>query len=222
MDQDRWSLFKCQRCGQCCAKLGLPWDPLKSEEIAKFLKMNFEDFFTRYYGKIIMKKGKKYFQLDPNRTTYCPFLGKNKSCQIYPVRPSSCEAYPIETDFGRCGVDCPAMKIVDAMDSSAEKDGDQLLDTIYLLFENPEEKGITHPPFAYICLGNYSSTKILGHEHIALSAECTSYEEVKWWVGELKKHLNNVLKEAKRKFTQANKKTGLRSKKKRNVSYQLS
>jgi hypothetical protein len=110
------------------------------------------------------------------------------------------------------------MKIVDAMDSSAEKDGDQPLDTIYLLFENPEGKGITHPPFAYICcLGNYSKTKILGHKHITLSAECTSYEEVKWWVGQLKKHLNNVLKEAKQKFTQANKKARLPSKRNRNT-----
>ncbi|MBS3907658.1 MAG: YkgJ family cysteine cluster protein [Syntrophaceae bacterium] len=212
MDQDRWSLFKCQRCGRCCEKLGLPWDGNIIEKMANFLKMNPEDVIIRDYGDIIMDNGEKAVKLDRNRTTPCPFLGKDKSCQIYPVRPSSCEAYPIETDFGRCGVDCPAMKIVDAMDSSAEKDGDQLLDKIYLLFENPEEKGITHPPFAYICLGNYSRTTILGHEHIALSAECTSYDEVKWWVGRLKKHLNNVLKEAKRKFTKANKKPGLQSK----------
>lgn len=216
METDRWSLFKCQRCGQCCEKSGLPWDPNNIQKISEFLKMDSEDLVTRYYGDIYWENSERFIRWDKTRRKPCPFLGEDKNCQIYPVRPNGCKAYPIDTDFGRCGVDCPGMKILDAMDSSTEKSGDQPLDTIDLLFENPEEKGITHPPFAYICLGNYSRTTILGHEHIVLSAECTSYDEVKWWVGRLKKHLNNVLKEAKRKFAKANKKPGLRSKRSRN------
>ena len=207
MRSSKWSLFKCQRCGQCCEKSGLPWDPWKSEEIAKFLKMDFEDFFTRYYGKTVMKKGKKYFQLNPNRTTHCPFLGKDKSCHIYPVRPYSCEHYPVDTDFGRCGVDCPAMKIVNAAVSSSEKEEDPLLDTTYLLFENPEEKGILHPPFGYICVGSYSRPTFFGHEHIGLTAECNSVTEVEWWVKSLKGYLDKCLEDFKRELAQAKKKS---------------
>jgi hypothetical protein len=145
--------------------------------MSEFLKMESEDFVTQYYEDIIYRKnGKIFIRPDQTRRKPCPFLGEDKNCKIYPVRPMGCKAYPIDTHLGRCGVDCPARKIIDEMDSEEEKD--QPLDTIYLVFENPEEKEIPHPPFAYICLGSYSRPEICGIEHIALSAKCTSYEEV--------------------------------------------
>lgn len=207
MEQNRWSLFKCQRCGQCCEKSGLPWDPNNIQKISEFLKMDSEDFVTRYYEDIIYRKnGKIFIRPDQTRRKPCPFLGEDKNCQIYPVRPNGCKAYPIETDFGRCGVDCPGMKIIDEMDLDHNEE-DYVMDTIYLLFKNPEEKGNACASFAYICIGTYSRPEICGREHIALSAQCNSYEEVKWWVTILRKHLRRVLKEAKNNF----RKTGPRN-----------
>jgi len=182
--------------------------------MAEFLKMDSEDFLTRYYEDIVYwKNGKIFIRPNQTRRKPCPFLREGNNCQIYSVRPNGCKAYPIETDFGRCGVGCPAMKIIDEMDSEEERE--QPLDKIYLLFENPEEKGICHPPFAYICLGSYSRPEICGIEHIALSAKCTSYEEVKGWVNQLKKHLDNAQKEAAREFTKGKKKSVLQSKRNR-------
>lgn len=201
MEQDRWSLFKCQRCGKCCEKLGLPWNPDNVQKMAEFLKISSEELVIRYYGDIFWENGERFIRWDQTKRKPCPFLTEDKNCKIYPVRPKGCKAYPIETDFGRSGVDCPGMKIIDEIDSEEERD--QPLGTIYLLFDNPEEKGILHPPFAYICLGSYSRPEICGRERITLSARCNSYEEVKWNVNLLKKYLANVLKEAKKKFRKA-------------------
>ena len=210
MDQDRWLLFKCQMCGQCCEKLELPWHADNIGRMAEFLKMDEEELVTRYYGDIYWENGERYIRWDESRRKPCAFLGEDKKCKIYPVRPEGCRAYPIDTNLGRNGVDCPAMRIVDATGRPGEKGENQPLDTICLLFENPEEKGILHPPIAYVCVGSWSRPKILGYERIALSSECTSYDEVKWWVGRLKQHLDNVQKEAKRKFNRGGKRSPLR------------
>lgn len=207
MKSNPWSYFKCQCCGQCCEKSGLPWDPDNIEKMAEFLKMDLKELVTQYYGDIYWNNGERFIRWDETRRKPCPFLGEDKNCKIYPVRPMGCKAYPIDTHLGRCGVDCPAMKIVDEMDSQEDKD--QTLDTIYLLFKNPEEKGIPHPPFAYICLRSYSRLEICGIENITLSAKCTSYDEVKGWVSQLKKYLDNAQGEAKREFTKAHKKSAL-------------
>ena len=175
--------------------------------MAESLEMDSEDFVTRYYEDIICRKdGKILIRPDETRRKPCPFLGEDKSCKIYLVRPNGCKAYPIETDFGRCGVNCPAMKIVDEIDLEEEKVEDKLIDRIYLLFVNPEDEGISCPPFAYICLGRYSRPEICGIEHIVLSAKCTSYEEVKEWAGCIRKHLERVVKEAEEKFVQTRRK----------------
>ena len=203
MEQNRWSLFKCQRCGQCCEKSGLPWDPNNIQKMSEFLKMDSEDFVTRYYEDIIYRKnGKIFIRPDQTRRKPCPFLGEDKNCQIYPVRPNGCKAYPIDTHLGRCGVDCPGMKIVDEIDLEGEEE-DKLMDGIYLLFVNPEKEGIPCAPFAYICLGSYSRIEIREKEHIALSARCNSIQEVKCCVTILRKHLRRVLKEAKNNFRKA-------------------
>lgn len=121
MEEDRWSLFKCQQCGQCCEKLGLSWDPNNIEKMAEFLNMDLEDLVTRYYGDIYWENGERFIRWDQTKRKPCPFLGEDKNCRIYPVRPKGCKAYPIDTDFGRCGIDCPGMKIVDETDSEEEK-----------------------------------------------------------------------------------------------------
>jgi uncharacterized protein len=114
LDSHGWDLFQCKRCGQCCKVLGLPelsWKDL--EEIPKFLNITKEEYIERYYGTIIEKNGeemiKRYVE---DRRRPCPFLENNISCKIYSVRPVPCRAYPLETDFGRCNIDCPGAKSV--------------------------------------------------------------------------------------------------------------
>jgi Fe-S-cluster containining protein len=182
--------------------LGLPWNGNNIEKMAEFLEMSPEDLVTRYYGDITMEDGEEFINLDFGLTTPCPFLRKDKTCQIYPVRPNECKAYPIETDFGRCGVDCPAMKVIE------EKEEDSAMEPIYLLVENPEEKGVPSPPFGYICLGSCSHIELLGNEHIALSPQCISVAEIEWWAGYIRKHLDRVVKEAGEKFGKAKKRNG--------------
>lgn len=108
-----WKYFECQRCGQCCKASGLPWDPLRTQEIADFLKVSKNDLIERYYGEF-SPDGKSFVFKEEKRKP-CPFLQsekEKKSCTIYPVRPLGCRLYPFETDGGRGGVDCPAAKVV--------------------------------------------------------------------------------------------------------------
>lgn len=79
--------------------------------MAKFLNTQIDDIIERYYGKIIEKDGERFIEkYKGDRRTPCPFLGGDKTCKIYSVRPDPCKAYPLQTDFGRCGIDCPGMK----------------------------------------------------------------------------------------------------------------
>jgi Fe-S-cluster containining protein len=171
--------------------------------MAEFMGMSPEDLVTQYYGNITIEDGEEFINLDLGLRTPCQFLGKDKACQIYPVRPNECKAYPMETDFGRCGVDCPAMKVIDEIES--EKEEGSAVEPIYLLFENPEENGILNPPFAYLCLGSFSRVELLDNKHIALSAQCISVAEIEWWAGYIRKHLDRVVKEAEEKFGKAKK-----------------
>jgi Fe-S-cluster containining protein len=114
MIQDRrWDLFKCQRCGKCCVEIGLPYDPESIFEIAKFLDLKVDQVIEKYYGRI-SDDGKAWESEDYKRAP-CPFLsadGDIKSCSIYSVRPLGCRLYPFDTDFGRAGIDCPGARIV--------------------------------------------------------------------------------------------------------------
>lgn len=109
----RWKLFGCQRCGKCCAEIGLPYDPESIHEIARFLRLSLDEILEKYYGTIT--DDRKGWMSEDHKRTPCPFLeedGDRKSCSIYEVRPLGCRLYPFETDFGRQGVDCPAAEIV--------------------------------------------------------------------------------------------------------------
>jgi len=201
MEQNRWSLLKCQRCGECCEKSGLPWDPNSIQKMSQFLKTDLEDFVTRYYEDIIYRKNDKIFiRPDQTRRKPCPFLGEDKNCQIYPVRPNGCKAYPIDTNLGRCGVDCPGIKIIDEMDLEEEKEEKFMREKIYLLFCTPQKGELPGPPSAWICLRSLSRPEVCGKEYMVVSPRCDSLEEIEWWINDLKKCLENVRKEAKRKF----------------------
>ena len=113
LQNNNWKYFKCQQCGKCCEEIGLAYDPYSLKEIANYLKISINELIETYYGKFTTDG--KYFEPDDNKRTPCPFLKSEESmkfCAIYPVRPEGCRLYPLETDFGRDGVDCPAANIV--------------------------------------------------------------------------------------------------------------
>ncbi len=107
-DDPRWEFFTCQRCGQCCKELGLPYDGESARAIADFVGIPLTKLIERHYGEVV-EEGKS-FSLQDTKRVPCPFLrGEDECCCIvYPVRPRGCRLYPFETDFGRQGVECPA------------------------------------------------------------------------------------------------------------------
>jgi len=107
-----WECFTCQKCGRCCRQIGLlPWDGERLSDIANFLGMSEEIVVEKYYGRIIVKDGRKVIERYDQKRTTCPFLQQDNTCKIYPVRPLGCRLYPVETDIGRDGVDCPGLTI---------------------------------------------------------------------------------------------------------------
>lgn len=107
------TFFNCYRCGKCCNELGLPYDAENLTQIADYLKININEVIFRYYGSLA--EDEKSLEFDDDKRTPCPFLklaGETISCAIYSVRPSGCKEYPLYTDCGRQGVDCPGAKVV--------------------------------------------------------------------------------------------------------------
>lgn len=107
-----WKYFKCQQCGKCCDEIGLPYDPESCFNIAEFLKIPVEQVIEKYYGKLSADGSE--WELNDNKRISCPFLKGTDDrcfCEIYSVRPEGCKLYPMETDGGRQGIDCPAWEI---------------------------------------------------------------------------------------------------------------
>ena len=111
--------FQCRRCGRCCKRLGVPWpwQLSKLDAIAEFLKISKADLISRYYGDFVTAEREISDKSDRRRRKPCPFLGKDGSCQIYPVRPIECEAHPFDIDSSKSstfdsfiGIDCPALE----------------------------------------------------------------------------------------------------------------
>jgi len=106
-----WKHFECKKCGRCCRCIGLPFDAGKLGGIANFLGITEEEVVERYYGKIVVEKGNRKIHFQDEKRTPCPFLNTDNNCSIYEVRPHGCRMYPVETDGGRQGVDCPGLVI---------------------------------------------------------------------------------------------------------------
>jgi len=107
-----WKYFNCQQCGACCSKIGLPYDPHAIHEMASFLGLSVEQVIEKFYGELTSDR--KHWESNDEKRTPCPFLktSDNKCfCSIYAVRPIGCQLYPIDTDGGRDGINCPAWEI---------------------------------------------------------------------------------------------------------------
>lgn len=195
-----WASFKCQQCGQCCEKLGLPWPSSKNlKEMAKFLKMDADDIIERYYGNLVKHNGKKFIEkYQKDRRTPCPFLGNDKNCKIYTVRPDPCRAYPLDTDFGRCEIDCPGMrKILNNNGVCLEKEEEYMTHSLDLDFVKPGKTDLPGPPRAHIYIKSYSKSN---RGFIFITPDCVSIEELEYEIDRLQKELEVIRKKARRKF----------------------
>lgn len=106
-----WEAFSCHRCGNCCGQL--PYDKFALPDIAAHLGLTRDEVIERYYGR--KSEDGKSLHLEIEKRSPCPFLkndGGTKTCQIYPVRPSACQGFPFDTDFGQNGIDCLGAKEV--------------------------------------------------------------------------------------------------------------
>ncbi|MFS1663877.1 YkgJ family cysteine cluster protein [Streptococcus sp. zg-JUN1979] len=77
----------CTKCANCCQNLGPLFTEADIKRIAKHFKMKlgvFEETFLR-----LDEDGDKVFKAMP-----CPFLGSDKLCTIYDVRPKACREFP--------------------------------------------------------------------------------------------------------------------------------
>jgi len=120
-----WEYFKCQQCGACCSATELPYEAESALKMAEFLKMTIEEIIENFYGEMSPKGS--FWTSDDKKRTPCPFLRKSEEkyfCIIYSVRPEGCRAYPIDTDGGRQGINCPAWEVA------------------FLKFKDKQEEGI--------------------------------------------------------------------------------
>lgn len=101
--------FVCRRCGECCRRVGVDLGSIKPFEVAKYLGVGAKEVVETYLGEVTFYDGKKIEGKITKPRHPCPFL-KGNECLIYPVKPSECGAFPVETDFGDHGIGCLANK----------------------------------------------------------------------------------------------------------------
>jgi Fe-S-cluster containining protein len=77
----------CTECANCCLSLGPLFTEADIGRIAKHLRMKLVNFEETYLQ--VDEDGDKIFQSMP-----CPFLGADKLCDIYDVRPKACREFP--------------------------------------------------------------------------------------------------------------------------------
>jgi uncharacterized protein len=83
--------FSCTQCGKCCTgSPGYAWVTLEEiEEIAKFLKLEINEFTKNYLRKV----DGRWALLEYTPNYDCCFLKENR-CSIYNVRPKQCRTFP--------------------------------------------------------------------------------------------------------------------------------
>ncbi len=91
----------CSECdGRCCrGESGYIWvNKDEIEKIAKFLKIDEENFRKNYLNRVKYKFTIKEVKIDGEFE--CVFFdNKTNSCQIYEVRPSQCKTFPFWEHF---------------------------------------------------------------------------------------------------------------------------
>ena len=88
--EERLKDFECQRCNECCRQPGFVYlRDGEADAIAGFLKMEVRDFTEKFCDV----EERRWLVLKKHPDEACIFLGE-KGCQIHPVKPVQCSAFP--------------------------------------------------------------------------------------------------------------------------------
>ncbi len=89
---DKGLRFECTQCGNCCTNHGdytyVYLAEADVEAIAAHLGLSRRSFLARYCTR---EDGFVSLRMD---APACPFLGADRRCAIYPVRPKQCATWP--------------------------------------------------------------------------------------------------------------------------------
>jgi uncharacterized protein len=107
--------FACTKCGKCCTgAAGFVW--IAEEEMAKmaqFLKLTIAYFKQLYVRRI----GQRHALVELKSQNHSCVFYQNKLCQVYPVRPLQCKAYPFweenllsEQTWKQTALECEGIK----------------------------------------------------------------------------------------------------------------
>jgi Fe-S-cluster containining protein len=101
--------FVCRRCGKCCREVSISSAYFVDPEVQLFLNMGAREVIEKYVGEVTHQNDKEVTWMSMRPIKPCPFFDGDR-CVIYPVRSGPCRSYPLLTDFGVCGVDCPGKR----------------------------------------------------------------------------------------------------------------
>jgi len=86
--EQAFECIDCLQCANCCTTTGPLYTNKDIERIASYLKLKPGSFIEKYLR--IDEDNDYVLQSVP-----CPFLGDDKYCSIYDVRPKACKDYPL-------------------------------------------------------------------------------------------------------------------------------
>jgi Fe-S-cluster containining protein len=75
----------CKRCGFCCTSCNCMLSKQDIDLLCRYLECSFEELYEKYMDK---NARIPYLKLP------CPFLNKDKECDVYPARPKTCREFP--------------------------------------------------------------------------------------------------------------------------------
>ncbi|VTS12956.1 YkgJ family cysteine cluster protein [Streptococcus pseudoporcinus] len=84
---DVFQEIDCKACANCCQTLGPLFTETDVKRISRHFRMKMAAFEDLYLE--VDEDGDKVFKSMP-----CPFLGEDKLCSIYDVRPKACREFP--------------------------------------------------------------------------------------------------------------------------------
>jgi len=132
---------KCVQCGKCCRQAPVNLDMEEVAEIAKSLKIDLQEFVTKYGQK---RTGGGIYLKSP-----CPFLENKKggktACRIYADRPGVCKIFPFSFEPFPIAVqwvdDCHiATNITEKVEKLNPKDDSKSPSEEELLFKSVAER----------------------------------------------------------------------------------
>jgi uncharacterized protein len=87
VDKEVWKEVACMECANCCTKMTPTYSRKDINRIAKNFDMTYQQFYDKW---LTVDENKDIV----NKSLPCQFLGKDKKCTIYSIRPDDCAQFP--------------------------------------------------------------------------------------------------------------------------------